>query len=253
MKISAALKPCPFCGSEPEHYPDGAEEGYSLMCTGDDCPLNTFGYSTEEEAENAWNHRANESNAESTQAVAWRHDNGPFAGMALTRSKNVADSWIANGWNVTPLYTAQPALTLPDGFKLVPTVPTPEMIAAAMNCDDVTFNADETFCVNFDSIYRAMLKAAPSDTNAMNNSNGGEQKKPSKEARILAFAVLRCAKKTSIENAILELKELCYTAQELQKQHHILESFDLPLTRSPNLNGEETHTPEQIPQDRSKL
>lgn len=187
------------------------------------------------------------------QPVAWRHDNGPFAGMALTRSKNVADSWIANGWNVTPLYTAQPAPTLPDGFKLVPTVPTQEMIAAAMNCDDVTFNADETFCVNFNSIYRAMLKAAPSDTNAMNNGNEGEQKKPSKEARILAFAVLRCAKKTGIENAILELKELCYTAQELQKQHHILESFDLPLTRSPNLNGEETHTPEQIPQDRSKL
>ncbi|RDL25987.1 Lar family restriction alleviation protein [Serratia fonticola] len=92
MKISTALKPCPFCGSEPEHYPDGAEEGYSLVCTGDDCPLNTFGYSTEEEAESAWNHRANESNAENMQAVALRHDDGPFAGIALTTSKSAANS-----------------------------------------------------------------------------------------------------------------------------------------------------------------
>ncbi|MGQ5809305.1 hypothetical protein ACUNIU_15560 [Serratia sp. IR-2025] len=59
------------------------------------------------------------------------------------------------------LFTAPPATALPDGFKLVPTVPTPEMIAAAMNCDDVTFNADETFCVNFGNIYTAMLAAAP--------------------------------------------------------------------------------------------
>ncbi|MBH2978501.1 hypothetical protein HP475_09130 [Serratia marcescens] len=94
------------------------------------------------------------------QPVAWRHDNGPFAGMALTRSKSVADSWMANGWNVTPLYTAQSAPTVPDGFKLVPTVPTPEMIAAAMNCDDVTFINLEDFCVNFGNIYAAMLEAA---------------------------------------------------------------------------------------------
>ncbi|HGM5351297.1 TPA: DUF551 domain-containing protein [Serratia marcescens] len=43
------------------------------------------------------------------QPVAWRHDNGPFAGMAITRAKSVADSWIAKGWTVTPLYTAPPA------------------------------------------------------------------------------------------------------------------------------------------------
>ncbi len=35
------------------------------------------------------------------------------------------------------------------------------MIAAAMNCDDVTFNDDESFCVNFGNIYAAMLAAAP--------------------------------------------------------------------------------------------
>lgn len=51
------------------------------------------------------------------------------------------------------------------GYKLVPVEPTDEMIAAAMNCDDVEFNSDETFCVNFDNIYRAMLAAAPEGGN----------------------------------------------------------------------------------------
>ncbi|WP_174775728.1 hypothetical protein [Cronobacter sakazakii] len=46
---------------------------------------------------------------ERAEPVAWRHDDGPFASGALTRSKSVAESWIANGWKVTPLYTAPPA------------------------------------------------------------------------------------------------------------------------------------------------
>ncbi|HIE4800362.1 TPA: hypothetical protein ACXNDR_003056 [Serratia marcescens] len=48
-------------------------------------------------------------------------------------------------------------------YKLVPVEPTPEMIAAAMNCDDVQFNDDDTFCVNFGNIYAAMLAAAPGE------------------------------------------------------------------------------------------
>lgn len=54
---------------------------------------------------------------------------------------------------------------IPDGWKLVPVEPTEDMIAAAMNCDDVEFNSDETFCVNFDNIYAAMLAAAPEGGN----------------------------------------------------------------------------------------
>lgn len=49
------------------------------------------------------------------------------------------------------------------GYKLVPVEATEDMIAAAMNCDDVSFNADETFCVNFGNIYAAMLAAAPEE------------------------------------------------------------------------------------------
>ncbi|MBN5318687.1 hypothetical protein JY479_01495 [Serratia marcescens] len=69
-----------------------------------------------------------------------------------------------SGLNLTlPIYLAPPAPAVPDEFKLVPIVPTPEMIAAAMNCDDVTFTNPETFCVNFGNIYAAMLAAAPED------------------------------------------------------------------------------------------
>ncbi|EAU5125229.1 hypothetical protein EA631_12660 [Salmonella enterica] len=50
---------------------------------------------------------------------------------------------------------------IPDGYALVPVEPTDEMIAAAMNCEDVLFNSDESFCVQFGNIYEAMLAAAP--------------------------------------------------------------------------------------------
>lgn len=50
---------------------------------------------------------------------------------------------------------------IPDGYALVPVEPTDEMIDAAMNCEDVLFNSDESFCVQFGNIYEAMLAAAP--------------------------------------------------------------------------------------------
>ncbi|AEM24776.1 hypothetical protein F414_gp23 [Cronobacter phage ESP2949-1] len=51
---------------------------------------------------------------ERAEPVAWRHDDGPFASGALTRSKSVAEGWIGNGWKVTPLYTAPPAQAVPE-------------------------------------------------------------------------------------------------------------------------------------------
>ncbi|EDY7008084.1 hypothetical protein GPR92_004561 [Salmonella enterica] len=60
-----------------------------------------------------------------------------------------------------PLYAAPPVPVVPDGYALVPVEPTDEMIAAAMNCEDVLFNSDESFCVQFGNIYEAMLAAAP--------------------------------------------------------------------------------------------
>ncbi|MDV5293003.1 hypothetical protein [Klebsiella michiganensis] len=57
--------------------------------------------------------------------------------------------------------TNSPAI--PDGYVMVPKEPTDEMIAAAMNCDDVLFSSDESFCVQFGNIYEAMLAAAPQE------------------------------------------------------------------------------------------
>ncbi|EOL9041297.1 DUF3850 domain-containing protein [Cronobacter turicensis] len=52
---------------------------------------------------------------ERAEPVAWRHDDGPFAGGVLTKAKSVAEKWIANGWKVTPLYAAPPApVSVPD-------------------------------------------------------------------------------------------------------------------------------------------
>lgn len=55
------------------------------------------------------------------------------------------------------------SLEIPEGYVLVPREPTDEMIAAAMDCDDVLFNSDETFCVQFGNIYDAMIAAAPQE------------------------------------------------------------------------------------------
>lgn len=74
---------------------------------------------------------------------------------------------------------------------------------------------------------------------------------PSEEAKMLAFAALRCAQKTNIENAIVELEQLCYTPQELQIQRRNLEEFDHHLTHSSISATEETHKHEHIPLNQS--
>ncbi|ENU7543651.1 hypothetical protein ACE3XP_004695, partial [Salmonella enterica] len=60
-----------------------------------------------------------------------------------------------------PDRTVEVHYVAPPGYVMVPNVPTDEMIAAAMNCEDVLFNSDESFCVQFGNIYEAMLAAAP--------------------------------------------------------------------------------------------
>ncbi|HIE5978035.1 TPA: hypothetical protein ACXN06_001764 [Serratia marcescens] len=83
--------------------------------------------------------------------------------LKATPQSDCSDAITKHGYVNVKLFTATPAPAVPDGFKLVPTVPTPEMIAAAMNCDDVTFINLEDFCVNFGNIYAAMLAAAPEE------------------------------------------------------------------------------------------
>lgn len=67
------------------------------------------------------------------------------------------------------LYIAPPApvLRLPDGWKLVPMVPTEAMIMAAQDSEDVLFDKDDDslFIVDHKEIYRAMLENAPEASN----------------------------------------------------------------------------------------
>lgn len=49
------------------------------------------------------------------EAVAWLHADNGIGIPAITRSRNVANSWLSKGWNVQPLYaTPQPVLVVPD-------------------------------------------------------------------------------------------------------------------------------------------
>lgn len=89
------------------------------------------------------------------------YEDGPLNWYQISNGDRVPDN------RRIPLYRhAQPATSgnspvIPEGYVLVPREPTAEMIAAAMDCDDVLFNSDETFCVQFGNIYEAMIAAAP--------------------------------------------------------------------------------------------
>ncbi|MER2945699.1 hypothetical protein [Serratia bockelmannii] len=86
-------------------------------------------------------------------------------GIAMSKYKVKKSNYVqwVKGWN--SCRAAMLAQPVSSGYKLVPAEATEDMIAAAMNCDDVSFNADETFCVNFGNIYAAMLAAAPEGGN----------------------------------------------------------------------------------------
>ncbi|MBS4447386.1 hypothetical protein F3169_10940 [Escherichia coli] len=61
-------------------------------------------------------HRAYEIALASLEAepVVWLHSDNGLGIPAITRSKNIADSWLSNGWYVQPLYIAQPVPVIPD-------------------------------------------------------------------------------------------------------------------------------------------
>lgn len=62
---------------------------------------------------------------------------------------------------VDPQISEYEKIMLRAGWAMVPVEPTDEMIAAAMNCEDVLFNSDESFCVQHREIYCAMVDTAP--------------------------------------------------------------------------------------------
>ncbi|WP_053074691.1 hypothetical protein [Pluralibacter gergoviae] len=81
------------------------------------------------------------------------------AGFNSCRAAMLQNVTLANEGDIQ----AGNSLEIPEGYVLVPREPTDEMIAAAMDCDDVLFNSDETFCVQFGNIYEAMTAAAPQE------------------------------------------------------------------------------------------
>ncbi|HCP3448112.1 TPA: DUF551 domain-containing protein [Escherichia coli] len=48
------------------------------------------------------------------EPVAWLHSENGLGIPAITRSKNIADSWLSKGWYVQPLYIAKPVPMVPD-------------------------------------------------------------------------------------------------------------------------------------------
>ncbi|EBA8441688.1 hypothetical protein JE519_000737 [Salmonella enterica] len=62
---------------------------------------------------------------------------------------------------VDPQISEYEQIMLQADWVMVPVEPTDEMIAAAMNCEDVLFNSDESFCVQYREIYCAMVDTAP--------------------------------------------------------------------------------------------
>ncbi|HFZ7864365.1 TPA: hypothetical protein ACIO6I_003204 [Salmonella enterica subsp. enterica serovar Virchow] len=62
---------------------------------------------------------------------------------------------------VDPQVAEYEQIMLQAGWVMVPVEPTDEMIAAAMECEDVLFNSDGSFCVQFREIYCAMVDAVP--------------------------------------------------------------------------------------------
>ncbi|HAO9899335.1 TPA: DUF551 domain-containing protein [Escherichia coli O25b:H4-ST131] len=50
------------------------------------------------------------------EPVAWLHSDDGLGIPAITRSKNIADSWLSKGWYVQPLYMAQPVSVVPDAL-----------------------------------------------------------------------------------------------------------------------------------------
>ncbi|HHU9898471.1 TPA: DUF551 domain-containing protein [Escherichia coli] len=48
------------------------------------------------------------------EPMAWLHSDNGLGIPAITRSKNIADSWLSKGWYVQPLYIAKPVPVVPD-------------------------------------------------------------------------------------------------------------------------------------------
>ncbi|EFU8396678.1 Lar family restriction alleviation protein [Salmonella enterica] len=150
----SGLLPCPFCGSPAEHYPDGDMEGYIIMCgnKNGDCNLQAFGFTTPEEAEKAWNTRAAIPQA------------GSFRENSISSTNNFRE--------ISETSTNSPVI--PDGYALVPIVPTEDMVINGFESEPDPHFSDEKVWAEYEALsgcrraarraelcWAAMIKAAP--------------------------------------------------------------------------------------------
>lgn len=59
--MSDQIKPCPFCGAQPETFGSGERQrGLMIQCIGEDCPNPSVSYYDHATAIRVWNRRAAE-------------------------------------------------------------------------------------------------------------------------------------------------------------------------------------------------
>ncbi|HAU7808942.1 TPA: hypothetical protein JES98_001098 [Salmonella enterica subsp. enterica serovar Wangata] len=89
--------------------------------------------------------------------------NSPVIPEDLHRAAMLQDNQRDLSQPVDPQVAEYEQIMLQAGWVMVPVEPTDEMIAAAMECDDVVFDSKDptAFCVQFREIYCAMVTAAP--------------------------------------------------------------------------------------------
>lgn len=133
------LLPCPFCGGKARQVTIEQDDvpnfgGDVITCT--ECGASShveFGF--KENLKSAWNSRA---------------------AMLQGKLHDLSQP-------VDPQISEYGQIMLQAGWVMVPIEPTDEMIAAAMECDDVVFDSKDptAFCVQYREIYCAMVDVAP--------------------------------------------------------------------------------------------
>lgn len=131
------------------------------------------------------------------EPVAWLHSDNGIGIPAITRSRNVADSWFSKGWNIKPLYTTPPATVVPPAIE-----PDYEVIKAILP----TSNPDEYACCIAADMWNACRAAMLQAGNSPVAPDGWipvSERMPEREIDVQVY----CADKKEQMVGYLELNE----------------------------------------------
>ncbi|WP_410967782.1 hypothetical protein, partial [Salmonella sp. SAL04281] len=95
--------------------------------------------------------------------INYAEENGFAEGWNACRAAMLQGKFRDLSQPVDPQVAEYEQIMLQAGWVMVPVEPTDEMIAAAMECDDVVFDSKDptAFCVQYREIYCAMVDTAP--------------------------------------------------------------------------------------------